>query len=70
MWYCFATDICCDDLYYDLCRSYCDFQRDDLTLVPPVYSEDFSVQQRATALPSLLVYSRTDPVLLVWRIPS
>jgi len=37
----------------------CVYQRDNLTAVSPVYSEDPPVQQRAEEL-NLLVYSQTD----------
>ncbi len=40
-----------------------DYQRDDLTTVSPVYSEDPPVQHREASLPNLLFYSQTDPDL-------
>jgi len=43
-------------------KDMCDYQRDNLTSVSPVYSEDPPVQQRAEEL-NLLVYSQTDPDL-------
>ncbi len=40
-----------------------DYQRDDLTAVSPVYSEDPPVQHRDASHPNLLFYSETDSVL-------